>query len=55
MTGEIFWLLACGSAFQLCHPSSRLHPAFAGLAMGSRIQLQQRNCPRISRGSFAPV
>ena len=31
-------------------PSSRLHPRkFRGLALGSRIQLQQRNCSRFTR------
>jgi hypothetical protein len=42
-TGQIFWLLA--------YPSSRLHPRdFSGIGpMGSRIQLQQRNCSRFSR------
>ena len=42
-TGQIFWLLAL--------PCSRLHPRnFSGIGpMGSRIQLQQRNCSRFSR------
>jgi len=41
-TGQIFWLLAL--------PRSRLHPRkFRGLALGSRIQLQQRNCSRFTR------
>jgi hypothetical protein len=42
-TGQIFWLLAL--------PSPRLHPQnFSGIGpMGSRIQLQQRNCSRFSR------
>ena len=42
-TGQIFWLLAL--------PSSRLHSRiFSGIGpMGSRIQLQQRNCSRFSQ------
>ena len=55
--GQIFWLLACGSETLRGTPSSRLHPrTLAGdWLMGSRIQLQQRNCSRISREFLAPV
>jgi hypothetical protein len=49
-TGQIFWLLALFRQPPES-PSSRLHPQnFSGIGpMGSRIQLQQRNCSRFSR------
>jgi hypothetical protein len=55
-TGQIFWLLAFEEGESLClsnqpSPCSRLHPRkFSGIGpMGSCIQLQQRNCSRVSR------
>ena len=58
-TGEIFWLLACGAAPKFRGPAILL-PAFIRVLtqtgkVESRIQLQQRNCLRISRSSFAPI
>ena len=49
-TAQIFWLLALFRSLSES-PSSRLHPRKSrGLAhLGSRIQLQQRNCSRFSR------
>ena len=51
-TGQIFWLLAFMTVnYRLTSPSSRLHPEILSAIgpMGSRIQLQQRNCSRFSR------
>ena len=50
-TGQIFWLLAYGArSFETrtFFPPSPPE-AFGRLALGSRIQLQQRNCSRFAR------
>ena len=47
-TGRIFWLLAFGSEKLTFFPPSP-PKSFGDWPLGSRIQLQQRNCSRIAR------